>query len=290
MKRPKLARKSRKKIVKPPISGRRIRPLSKTFLGQQKLREQYKGKTVIFISPHPDDAEISAGATLHALRKAGANVINIIMTTGNNATIMRNGKKVSAEEVAKIRRKESENATRKLGINRISIGEAQLRGRQRYSQGNESSLIGTILSVEPDVIFVTNPLAKGSDHPDHTRTLDLTNAAIGKLARKKSVEVWSAESPYAPLADFNTFVEVGEDSFKTKLRAINAHRSQVNRMPYARLVRNWNDARGMLASELKGGLGNMGEKVKHVEAFNVLSGTKYLAHLRNSGVRVAKLR
>jgi LmbE family N-acetylglucosaminyl deacetylase len=266
------------------VIGRPIRPLKKQFLSTDDFR-RYHGKTVVFVSPHPDDAEISAGGTLHMLAKAGCRVINVVMTTGNKATVMRNGVRIPDKEVAKLREAELENASRALGIEYIRIGSGELGGRQRYGRNFEHQFVDELLGIRPDLIFVTNPHAKESDHPDHTRTLDLANHAIGLLARSNpGLEVWHAESPYSPLSNFNTIVKVTKGAHRTKLNAIRMHTSQVDRMPYDRLAGGFNLARSMLATELSGGVGSMGNHTPYAEAFHVTNVKQYLQDLRKAGI------
>ena len=74
--------------------------------------EKWKGKSILLISPHPDDDHLSHGTL--ALLNTNGNKINILtLTTGNVGTKDLN---ISKSDLSKIRRGEQINAMKALGL------------------------------------------------------------------------------------------------------------------------------------------------------------------------------
>ncbi len=67
--------------------------------------ENWRGKTVMFIIAHPDDAEGAAGGTISLMKKNGVKVVYLIVTNGdkgcgdNNKVF--NCSKVTKKQIAK---------------------------------------------------------------------------------------------------------------------------------------------------------------------------------------------
>ena len=118
--------------------------------------EKWKGKSILLISPHPDDDHLSHGTL--ALLNSNGNKINILtLTTGNVGTKDLN---VSKSDLSKIRRGEQINAMKALGLSEnqyINLGYDD--GRLEFA--DKEQLVGKIVyyirKIRPDVLMTFDP-------------------------------------------------------------------------------------------------------------------------------------
>ena len=82
------------------------------YTGEDRI-EKWKGKTVLAVTPHPDDETFTSGGLLSMLVANGNNVQILIYTTDNAGS---NDPEMTKEKLAKIRRAEEEDACAVLGI------------------------------------------------------------------------------------------------------------------------------------------------------------------------------
>jgi LmbE family N-acetylglucosaminyl deacetylase len=82
------------------------------YTGNDRI-EKWKGKTVLVVTPHPDDETFSSGGLLSMLAANGNNVQIVIYTTDNAGS---NDPTMTKERLAQIRRREEEDACAILGI------------------------------------------------------------------------------------------------------------------------------------------------------------------------------
>jgi glucosamine-6-phosphate deaminase len=182
------------------------------------------GRTVLVISPHPDDAAISAGGTMALLAPANR-VVSAIMTTGHRSFIPG----TQREERIAIREREAAQEARVLGV------EARFLRLPFYDAGAEVSgrdleiLAALLADVRPDWLFLPH---RKDGHPAHQASRTATLEALRRASR--TVEVWSYEGPWALFGrgDFDTIVPVPREAFEKKAEAIRAHASQVSRTPF----------------------------------------------------------
>ena len=62
-----------------------------------------KGKRVLVITPHPDDAESGAGGTIAKWSSLGADIVLVVCTNGDKGTSDRS---ISSEQIAEFRNEE----------------------------------------------------------------------------------------------------------------------------------------------------------------------------------------
>jgi LmbE family N-acetylglucosaminyl deacetylase len=79
--------------------------------------DEWKGKTILYFSPHPDD-EIASSGTLAKLIKNGNKVYIVLFTNGNKGS---HDLEMTGERLAEIRRNEDISANGKLGIPKENI-------------------------------------------------------------------------------------------------------------------------------------------------------------------------
>jgi LmbE family N-acetylglucosaminyl deacetylase len=82
------------------------------YTGTDRI-EKWKGKTVLAVTPHPDDETFSSGGLLAMLAANGNNVQILIYTTDNAGS---NDPTMTKERLAEIRRREEEESCAILGI------------------------------------------------------------------------------------------------------------------------------------------------------------------------------
>ncbi len=132
------------------------------LFGQDKNPEDirnWKGKTVLYFSPHPDD-EIQSSGTLATLVKNGNKVYIILFTNGNKGS---HDLEMTSERLAKIRRDEDIAANGKLGIpkeNIFFLGYDD--GMLEYVPAKElcEKVCWFVRKYRPDAVFCYDP---GSD-------------------------------------------------------------------------------------------------------------------------------
>jgi LmbE family N-acetylglucosaminyl deacetylase len=176
---------------------------------------------VLHLSPHPDDELIGAPATLMALREAGWRVVNLACGFGSDGR-----EEQRAAELAE--------ACRRAGF--------ELRA--------EETVAAAIAAVEPAV--VVSP-TQHDRHPAHVRVageaLEALEALGATAPRWWTWALWGA--PVRP----TLATAFDADRLKEILGALSAHRSQLGRNDYRRLVRGRAEAAACLAPELLFGFG-----------------------------------
>jgi LmbE family N-acetylglucosaminyl deacetylase len=119
--------------------------------------EQWRGKTVLVFTPHPDDELFGAGGTLALLARNQNRIIVVIYTNDNKGSF---DLEMTSERLARIRKAEEEAALAVLGIpkeNLIWLGYDD--GELEYAPakmlcGQATKLIR---QYRPDVIFSIDP-------------------------------------------------------------------------------------------------------------------------------------
>src|SRR5438067_9781541 len=110
----------------------------------------------LFFGAHPDDVELSCGATLAKLVKSGRSVGIVDLTRGEMGT-----RGTPAQ-----RKREAANAAKTLGASfreTLDFGDGALR----TGRDEEMQIVELMRRHRPSMIFVMYP---DDRHPDHTRT------------------------------------------------------------------------------------------------------------------------
>lgn len=178
-------------------------------------------KRFLFISPHPDDAELGIGGTILKLKKQGHNVFVVDLTDGEPTPFGTKGK----------RKKETQKATKILKVDeRINL---DLPNRYLFDNKEARFLVAeTIRKYKPDILFCPYP---EDAHPDHLAATKITEAA---RFYAKYTKVDLAGQPHYPFYLFyffsshlrvsvqpNFFIDIS-DYFTKKIEAIKCYRSQ----------------------------------------------------------------
>jgi len=135
---------------------------------------------------HPDDVELSCGATLLKIIDEGQTVAVCDLTQGEMGTL----------GSPKQRRKESDNATRVMGYSErvtLDLGDAKLH----HTDAAVEEVIGVIRHFLPEVVF-TNP--PDERHPDHMKASRLVYDAVFYAGLKKITTTYDGQKqqPHRP--------------------------------------------------------------------------------------------
>jgi N-acetylglucosamine malate deacetylase 1 len=173
---------------------------------------------LIFFAAHADDLELSCGGTIARYSAQGLGVGMVELTRGEMGT----------RGTPEIRKREAEEGARILGARfrkQLDFGDGGLRtGREE-----ELQLVDVIRRHQPSVIFAPWPDER---HPDHVRTGQIvTDAAFyaGLRALKSDFPAFRPQVTAYYMQNYvlhPTFVVDVSDAWKTKMKAIDAFRSQ----------------------------------------------------------------
>lgn len=122
----------------------------------QGIEKSHYRKALV-IGAHPDDPETIAGGTMLVLKNQGCEVVSVYLTAGEAGIP---GK--SHEEAAAIRRRESDEACRMMGVRHIFAG--QVDGETEVTKERYTQLREIIEREKPDVVFTHWPIDSHRDH------------------------------------------------------------------------------------------------------------------------------
>jgi glucosamine-6-phosphate deaminase len=184
------------------------------------------GRTVLVVSPHPDDAAISAGGTM-ALLAPSNRIVTAIMTTGHRSFIPGTQR---GERIA-IREREAAQEARVLGSEPRFLRMPFYDADSQVTDRDLDILAALLAEIRPDWLFIPH---RKDGHPAHQASRRAMLEAVRRVAWGGGVEVWSYEGPWALFGrgDFDTIVPLPRAAFEKKAEAIRAHASQVSRTPF----------------------------------------------------------
>lgn len=115
--------------------------------------ENWKGKTVIFFTPHPDDETLECAGIISILAKNGNKVVIVIYTNDDKGSL---DLEMTSERLARIRRAEEEAACAELGVakeNLVWLGyrDGELEYADPKTLRGEAARL--IKKYRPDAIF-----------------------------------------------------------------------------------------------------------------------------------------
>ena len=195
---------------------------------------------ILVIAPHPDDETIGCGGTLCLHTARGDRVVVVFLTSGELGL-----KHLAREKAWQVRESEANRAARNLGITGLEFLRLPDWMVGEHVQ-NGARLLSPILRREtPQLIYLPH---SAEWHPDHQAASPLLRAALkrSRIARPalRAYEVWT------PLQEYD-HVENISQVMARKLRALRAHRSQLDEFDYERAIRGLNQYRGALAGKYR---------------------------------------
>jgi len=191
---------------------------------------------ILVIAPHPDDESIGCGGALWNHTQRGDRVSVVYLTSGELGL-----KHLPHEKAWAIREAEARKASKILGL----AEPAFLRCRDWFLgesiEMTAAALEPALKAAAPEMVYLPHPLEW---HPDHKAALPIFRSAAEQCGIAPSAvhgyEIWT------PLAEYD-HVENIDAAMPTKLRAVRAHRSQLEQLPYDRAIRGLNEYRGAIA-------------------------------------------
>ncbi len=204
-------------------------------------------KSIVVISPHPDDASISLGGTISMLSKNNK-VFVAVMTTGYRSVV--SGK--SIHEIIKIRENEAKDESKVLGTKAIFLRSEfyDAKNFEDIVKNDIKKLLNNFEKIKPDIIFLPN---KKDSHPTHKISRDVALSCVEKYKKIHGgvFEIWEFEGPWSMFGerDFNTIVAYGDDILKNKMRAISLQKSQIERTRFDIAAKSLSQLRASVVPE-----------------------------------------
>ncbi|HBT39563.1 MAG: LmbE family protein [Thermotoga sp. 50_1627] len=191
-----------------------------------KLPELDSFGKILCVQPHPDDADISMGATIAKLSQKGIKVYYVTITDGSAGT---RDESLVGKKLAEIRKREQEKAAEILGVHELLWLGFEDLGDYTIEQVREK-LIQIIRKVEPDAVFTVDPFAPYEVHPDHLKC-GMSTAQAVSLYRLPKLFPGTSNHDVTAIGFFNTafpntFYPIEHEHLSRKFQAISEHRSQ----------------------------------------------------------------
>lgn len=190
------------------------------------------GTPVLVVTPHPDDAESGAGATIVKWAMQGRRIVLVVCTNGNKGS---SDPAMTSERLARIREAEQREAAEVMGVSEVVfLGHEDQHLQDSYELREQISrqirihMPHTVLTIDPNRPYIR--------HEDHYVCGRVTLNCVFPYARDRmafpehieeglmphkvrEVYMWGSLSP-------DTYLDVTE-TFEMKLDALSRHRSQV---------------------------------------------------------------
>ncbi len=187
-------------------------------------------RRVLCVQAHPDDCEIGAGATVARLIQAGAEVVYLTVTDGAAGTT---DASITPSELARIRRREGEEAASLLGVKQMIWLDFQ-DGSHLEPPAVRDKIIEAVRQTRPDALMVMDPWLPYEAHSDH-RITGLAAAEAVLLSGFPHISphhFTRGLKPHSPVAVAfystsrpNTFIDVTA-TWLLKMEALSKHESQ----------------------------------------------------------------
>jgi len=209
-----------------------------------------KGKTILVVVAHPDDAEAFCGGTIARLTRAGNEVTLVVCTNGDRGS---HDHRVRPSELVSVRRQEEDEACRMLGIKDV-IWLGYRDGELSHMTDLRERIIRVIRQIQPDILLTFDPWKHYEFHPDH-RSVGFTVSEARMLSdlpwicpefTLEGLEPWHTQEMYlfAP-EEPNYWVDISE-TLETKISSRMAHHSQndfikceKDRQDFAGQLKDW---------------------------------------------------
>jgi LmbE family N-acetylglucosaminyl deacetylase len=206
-------------------------------------------KRVLVIQAHPDDVEFSSAGTVAKWVNEGAEVTYCSITSGDKGS---GDLEMTGERLAAMREIEQQAACDLLGVKQLRF----LRYKDATLVADldlRLALTRVIRQAKPDVVLCMDPSMRWSgqeyiNHPDHIAAGEASLAAVFPSARDRmtfpellaeglephkvsEVYLFATQSP-------DVWIDI-TDTIEIKLRALNAHASQVRYWDPEEMIRGW---------------------------------------------------
>jgi len=191
---------------------------------------------VLAIAPHPDDESIGCGGALALHARRGDRVAVAFLTSGELGL-----RRLPRDEAWRVREAEARRACRVLGARPPAFLRLPDWTLGRHAAAGVRAVRAVLARERPAIVYLPHP---ADGHPDHRAAVRIVRAALQRgrapAPELRAYEVWT------PLSEWDLVLDVGV-VFGTKLRALRAHRSQLDGFDYVQAVRGLGAYRGALA-------------------------------------------
>lgn len=193
---------------------------------------EVRGKTVMVVQAHPDDAESRCAGTVALLKKNGNKIVYVICSNDDKGTY---DPKATLKSHAALRKREEEAAVKVLGVDALEwlgyedgwvdmVPKDQLRG----------DVVRMIRKYRPEILLAFDP-RNVDEHMDHRASafaaMDAVTASpfplyFSEQLRKEKLSPWEvSEVYYYEPPDPNTWIDIS-GTIETKIDALAKHASQ----------------------------------------------------------------
>lgn len=183
--------------------------------------------TVVVFAPHEDDETLGCGGTIAKKINAGEDVHIVFMTDGRNShkIHLKIYEDPTPEELKEIRKKESKEATKILGVKEknlifLDFEDGNLKNSILEA---EKSVKKLLTELKPTEIYIPT---KNDSHPDHRSTNLIVLSAVKKLSLNLNVYesiIWPGPDTTSP----RFFIDIS-DVLDKKNKAISVYKSQIS--------------------------------------------------------------
>ncbi|HSL30178.1 MAG TPA: PIG-L deacetylase family protein [Anaerolineales bacterium] len=232
---------------------------------------EYTPKRAMSIYAHPDDQEFSIGGTLAKWARAGAEIISVLITSGDSGSNDPAKDGSYKRELAELREKEQLAANAVLGV-KETIFMRYPDGELEHTIPLRKELTRLIRQFKPDAVLAGNPEGwfygdEYVNHPDHRAAAQAACAAVFPSAGSRLMFADLLTEGYEPhnvrrlyihgTDKVNTWVDITE-TLDVKIKALQQHVSQVDPNEVDKWMREWAE------EEAKG------QEMKYAEAYKVM--------------------
>ncbi len=211
--------------------------------------------TALHIAPHPDDELLGCGGTLLRLRDAGWEIVNLACSLGRPSQHARRGD-------------ELRDACRRADFTLRLPGATIALSRDDDLVAAQASLAdeiqAAILQLRPALVLGPSP---HDEHHGHEVAGRATRDALQRLSVRPRWWMWTLWG-HAPTPSL--LVELDESLLERTAHALAAHRGELARTPYDRLLRARAELAAVLGSEQVFGWGSAGPSVPYAEVLTEL--------------------
>lgn len=169
------------------------------------------GLSVLAIGAHPDDIELGCGGSLAKLALAGARIQAVIFSKGRRGTLL------DAD-----RERESTAALAMLGVHDIAIYDFEDTKLIHSLNEMIAVLDERVRSFNPDRVYT---MFQHDRHQDHRAVYEASTVSCRDVSQLLGYETPSSYPNFSP-----TVFESIDGQLETKVRALNCHRSQGERL------------------------------------------------------------
>ncbi len=190
-------------------------------------------KRAMVVVAHPDDAEFGFGGTLVKLVKEGMELAYVMCTSGDKGS---RDLDMTSSRLTTIREREQREAAAVTGSSDVTFlgyGDGELEASREVI----GKIVREIRRFKPDLVFCQDPFPRSRhNHRDHRMAGQATFDAVYPCARDhlhfpehlaEGLETHVVEEIYTSMGDDPEVVIDISDVIETKIKALQAHYSQV---------------------------------------------------------------